>query len=178
MENKNQSTFMAAFTPAILIAVILIVFSLLMYLLDFEYDSSVNYISYVFLAVGLWWAITSYRNKQEGGFISYGKAFSMGFFVGLIASVLVSVYFYIYVQYINPGLIEEILLNAEDEMLTANPDMSDEQIDQALGMVEMFTSPLMMTVMGFIMNLIASTVLSLIIAIFAKREKTEEISAE
>jgi len=170
MENKNQSAFAASFTPGIIIAAVLIVFSLVMYLLDVDRESPVNYISYLFLAVGLWWAITTYRNNQEGGLISYGKAFSAGFYVGLVASVLVAIYLYIYVQYINPGLIEEILLNAEDEMLSNNPDMTDEQIDQALGMVEKFTSPVMITIMGFIMNVIASTILSLIIAIFAKRE--------
>jgi hypothetical protein len=55
-------------------------------------------------------------------------------------------------------------------MLAQNPDMSDEQLDQALGMVKIFTSPVMMAVMGFIYNVVISVVLSLIFAIFAKRE--------
>ena len=55
-------------------------------------------------------------------------------------------------------------------MLEQNPNMSNEQLDQALAMTETFTSPLMMGIMGFIMNLVVSTIFSLIIAIFAKRE--------
>ena len=48
--------------------------------------------------------------------------------------------------------------------------MSDEQIDQALTMTEKFTSPAMMGIWGFVGNLVVSTIFSLIIAIFAKRE--------
>jgi hypothetical protein len=40
----------------------------------------------------------------------------------------------------------------------------------------MFTSPVMMAVMGFIANVILGAILSLIIAIFAKREKPLEIT--
>ena len=178
MENKNPSAFSSSFSPGVIIGAVLIVFSLLMYLLDVDRESPVNYISYLFLAIGLWWAIDAYRKKMEGGFITYGRAFSMGFYVGLVASVLVAVYLYIYVQFINPGMIEEILLKAEDDMLTQNPNMTDEQLDQARGWVEKFTSPTMITIMGFIMNVVASTILSLIIAIFAKRENKAEISAE
>jgi hypothetical protein len=175
---KKQSAFASAFSPGIIISAVLILYSLVMFLLDVSYDSKLNYLSYLILAIGLFWAIFSYRNKQEGGFISYGGAFSSGFYVGLIISVIVAIYTYVYVQYINQGMIDEILLKAEEEMLTKNPDMSDEQINQALSYVEKFTSPAIMAVFGFFGNLLASTIFSLIIAIFAKREKPLEISAE
>jgi len=175
---KKQSAFASAFSPGIIISAALILYSLVMFLLDVAYDSKVNYVSYVILGVGLYWAIISYRNKQEGGFISYGGAFSSGFYVGLVISVITAIFTYIYVQYINQGMIDEILLKAEEDMLTNSPDMSDEQVEQALIYVEKFTSPAIMSVFGFFANLVASTIFSLIIAIFAKREKTEEISAE
>jgi len=175
---KKQSAFAAAFSPGIIISAALILYSLVLFLLDVAYDSKLTYVSYLILAIGLYWAITSYRNKQEGGFISYGGAFSSGFYVGLVISVITAIFTYIYVQYINPGIIDDIILKAEEEMLTNTPDMSDEQVEQALSYVEKFTSPAIMAVFGFFGNLLASTIFSLIIAIFAKREKKEEISAE
>ena len=177
MENK-QSAFASAFSPGIIISAALILFSLVMFLLDVSYDSKVNYLSYLILAIGLYWAITSYRNKQEGGFITYGGAFSSGFYTGLIISIIVAIYTFIYVQFINPGIIDDIMIKSEEEILTKYPDWSDEQIDQALSYTEMFTSPTIMAIFGFFGNLVASTIFSLIIAIFAKREKKEEISAE
>jgi len=178
MENNKQSAFASAFSPGIIISAALILFSLVLFLLDVSYDSKLNYISYAILAIGLWWAITSFRNKQEGGFISYGGAFSSGFYVGIVISVITAIFTYIYVQYINQGMIDEILVKAEEEMLTKNPDMSDADVEMALSYVEKFTSPAIMAAFGFFGNLLASTIFSLIIAIFAKREKSQEISAE
>jgi hypothetical protein len=178
MENKKQSAFASAFTPGIIISAALILFNLVMFLLEVTYDSKVNYLSYLILAIGLFWVITSYRNKQEGGFISYGGAFSSGFYAGLIISIIIAVYTFIYVQFINPGIVDDIMIKAEEDLLSKYPDWSDEQIAQALSYTEMFTSPTIMAIFGFLGNLVASTIFSLIIAIFAKREKKEEFSAE
>lgn len=173
MEEKQKSAFMPSLMPGIYLGFVLIIYSLLMFILDVEHESYINYFSYVILAAGLFWSVVSYRDKQLGGYIEYGKAFSAGFYTGLFASALAGIFLYIYVQYIDPGIIEEILIKAEESMLEQNPDISNEQLEQALSWTETFTSPVMMGVMGFIMNLIVSAIFSLIIAIFAKRENKQ-----
>ena len=178
MENKQPSAFASSISPGIIIGAVLIVFSLILFLLDVDHESFLNYISYALLAVGLWWAINSYKKKLDGGFISYGTAFSAGFYAGLVASVIVAIYLYFYVLKINPGMIDEILLKAEEQMLDRNPDMTDEQIEQGLSLIQKIYSPGMFSVFGFIINVIASALISLIIAIFAKRENTGFNSAE
>ena len=173
MEEKQKSAFMPSLMPGIYLGIVLIIYSLLLFLLDVDRESYINYFSYVILAAGLFWSITTFRDKQLGGYIKYGKAFSSGFYTGLFASVLTGFFLYIYVQYIDLGMIDDILVKAEESMLEQNPDMSDEQLDQALYMTESFTSPIMMGVFGFIANVAFSAILSLIIAIFAKRENKQ-----
>ncbi len=165
-----KSAFMPSLMPGIYLGFALIMYTLVLFILDVDMESPLKYGSYAIMAIGLYMSIIAFRDKQLDGFISYGKAFSAGFYTGLFASVIASIFTIIYVQYIDTELIANILLVAEESMLEANPDMSNEQIDQALSMTEMFTSPIMMGVMGFIANLILSAILSLIIAIFAKRE--------
>ena len=172
MEEK-KSAFGPSVISGIYLGIALIVFSLITFLLDVDMESPITYISYVILAIGLYWAIITFRDKHSGGFIDYKGAFGAGFYTGLFASFLLGIFTYIYVQYIDTGLVQEILIKAEEGMLEQNPNMSDEQIDQALSMTEMFTSPIMMGVWGFVGNLFVSTILSLIIAIFAKRENKE-----
>jgi len=133
-------------------------------------ESPIKYVSYGIMAIGLYLSIISFRDKQLDGFITYGKAFSAGFYTGLFASIIASIFTVFYVQYIDTELIANILIIAEEGMLESNPDMTNEQIDQALSLTEMFTSPIMMGVIGFIGNVILSAALSLLIAIFAKRE--------
>lgn len=166
-----------AFGPSLLrgvyLGIALILFSLIMYLLDVDRTSPIIYISYLVLAVGLFWSIISFRDKDLGGFCSYGKAFSAGFYTALIASLIAGIYTFIYAQVIDPGLAGEILLEAEEKMLLQNPDMADEQIEMALSITEMMTSPIMMAVWSFVGNLVVSTAFSLIISIFAKRENDQ-----
>lgn len=174
MEENQKSAFMPSLINGIYLGLTLVVFSLLMFLLDVDRESWINYISYVIMAAGLYMAIVNYRDKLSGGFIEYGKAFSAGFYTGLIASLITTIFTYIYVQYIDPGLIEEILVKAEESMLESNPEMSDEQLSQALSMTKsLVASPMMMAIWSFLFNVIAATLLSLIIAIFAKRENQQ-----
>jgi len=170
MEQKSISVFGAGLMPGILIGFALIVFQLIMYLLDVPSESYINFLIYVVLAVGLFWSIVQFRDTRLDGFISYGKAVGSGFAVGLIASVLTGIFMYFYLTYMNTGLVEQVLLTAEENMLEQNPNMTDEQIEQALSVVEIFSTPTMMAVMGFVYNVVVSVIFSLIIAIFAKRE--------
>jgi hypothetical protein len=94
----------------------------------------------------------------------------------LFSAVLPAIYTYFYVAVIDPSLIQNILTEAEENILASTPDISDEDLETALHYTEMFTSPVMMAVMGFIANVILGAILSLIIAIFAKREKPLEIT--
>ena len=172
MEENNKSVIMPSLMYGVYLGLTLIVYSLLLFLLDVDSESWLKWISYVIMAAGIFWAMISIRDKQLGGFMSYGKAFGSGFWTVLFASVITAIFTYFYVIYIDTGMIDEILLKAEESMLEGNPNMSDEQLDQALAMTEKFTSPVMISVWAFIANVIFGTILSLIIAIFAKRENT------
>jgi len=94
----------------------------------------------------------------------------VGFWVTVIATVIAAVYSYLYFTVINPGIIEEILIKSEEQILEQNPDISDAQLEQALSMTEMFVSPLVMTIFSVIFSIIAGAIVSLLIAIFVKRE--------
>jgi hypothetical protein len=177
MENQ-KSTIKPSLTYGLYLGIALILFSLIMYLLDVDRESKLMWVSYLIMAGGLFWAMISFRDKINGGFVSYGKAFGTGFWTGLFAAIIGSIFTYIYVTMIDPGMIEEILFKAEEQILESSPNMSDEQLEQALSMTEKFTSPIMITIWGFVANVIFATILSLIIAIFVKREGTIEIAEE
>lgn len=171
MEENQQSTFSTSLMPGIFLGLALIVFSLILFLLDVDSQSKVNWISYLIMAGGLFWAMQTYRDKHMGGFATYGQVFGAGFWTGFIATVVATIFTYFYVSMINPGLLEEILLTAEEEMLNSGNEMSDEQLEQALGFTEKFVAnPVAMTMWAFGANVILSLILSLIIAIFVKRE--------
>ena len=170
MEENQKSVIMPSLMYGIYLGFALIVYSLLLFLLDVDQESWLTWISYVIMAAGLYWAMTSIRDKELGGFISYGKAFGAGFWTTLFATIIMGIFTYIYVIYIDAGLIDEILLKAEETLLESSPNMSDEQFDTTMMWTEKMTSPVMITVWATLANMFFGVVLSLIIAIFAKRE--------
>jgi hypothetical protein len=74
------------------------------------------------------------------------------------------------VQFIHPGFINELLDQARANIMTSSPDMSDEQIEQAVEMSAKFMTPVMMTIWGLVTYAAISAIIGLILAIFLKKE--------
>lgn len=171
MDNQ-KSAFMPALTSGLILGVVLIVFSLILYITELNENVWVASVSYVLTAVVLYYAITNFRDKEQNGMLSYGKGVGVGTLTGFFASILLAIFTYVYVTYIDPSVIEQAIVKAEESILETNPNISDDDLENGLEMVEMFTSPMMMAVMSIFWYTIVSLVFSLLISIFAKKEDT------
>ena len=87
-----------------------------------------------------------------------------------VIAVVMAVYTYVYIKYIDPSFVDNLLSNAEDKMIEVNPDMSEEDLNKALDMTKIFMQPEVMAVMSIFGSIITGAIFSLIVAIFAKRE--------
>lgn len=172
MDDNQKSAFMPALKSGLILGVALVVFSLVLYVADLNENVWVASFSYVIVAIILYFSIINFRDSEQGGFITYGKGVGVGFLTGLFASVLLAIFTYIYITYIDPSVMEQVIIKAEEGILESNPNIGDDELDQALGMVEIFTNPVMMSVMTIFWYALVSVVFSLIISIFAKREDT------
>ena len=167
---EQKSTFLPAVQFGLLTGLAMVVYTLILYLAGVDLHSYWNLFSYILFIGGLYWGMSSIREKQLEGVMSYGKAFGTGFLITLFAAILLAIFAYFYLQYINPSALAKASAEAENKILASNPNISDADLQKALDMVKIFTNPIMSAVTQFISNLIAGTIFSLIIAIFAKRE--------
>jgi hypothetical protein len=176
MESKPVSSFKTALNYGLITAVLMIVYGLILFLMDigFEQLKTFGYIGYVIVVVMLILGIRAHK-KASGGFISYGKGFTVAFLIVLVAYVISSIYNYFYFMYIDPGMAEEIAsqaaIQAEDNVLARNPDATQQDLDMAVSMAEKFSTPVWMVVWGFVWSMVIGTVLSLIIPIFFMKNK-------
>ncbi len=127
--------------------------------------------SIVSIAIFVWALFTAIRKQREdlGGFISFGSAFKTAFVASLVIALIGAVYMYLYATFINPDFIEEIRQATMEKM--AKQGQSDEQIEQAMEMMESFTSPVMMSVWGFVGSAIMGAIVSLIGAAIMKKDQ-------
>lgn len=171
MEEKNTPILKTWLTFGLITAAIVIVLDLVFYVIDLPRESYVRFIAYLVYIGGIIWAAKSYRDIHSGGFISFGKSFSVGFMTALFAAFIVSIYTFVFVKFIDPSIIT-VAIEATENSLLENPDLSDDQIENIIEMSTRFMTPTMMAVMAFIWTTVVMTIVSLIASIFIKKEES------
>lgn len=175
MEEKQKSVISSALVFGLITGAAGIVFHLVTYLSNLYLNQYVSWLGYLVVAAGMVYGTLDYRKKQSGGFLTYGKAFSSCFWIGLFAGIVSTFYFFIFINYLHPGMVNEILEQARVKMLEQN-SMSEDQVEQALAMQQKFMSPLMMTLWGFFAYAIVSAILGLILGIFLKKNDPDTLA--
>lgn len=170
MENK-PSTAIVCLGYGVIIALAIIVFSLILFLLNIARDSALEYLTYLILLGGIFLAQTNFRNKYMGGYIEYGKAFTVGLLTSVFLSIVMGIYTFIFFKYIDPGAMEEAMTMAEQKMMDRG--MSDMQIEQGMAMARKFQGVGIYTFLAVAGNIFIGSIFSLITAIFVKKENTD-----
>lgn len=170
MEEKVRTTTTQGLYFGLITGAGLIIFSLILFIAGVYMNKAVSSISYLVLIAGMVYGTLDFRKTYANGFLSYGKAFSVCFKIGLFASLVAAVYAFIFAQFIYPGYIGELLEQSREQVLKSNPEMGDEQLEIAMEWTAKFTTPVMLMVLGFIMNTIGSAVIALLAALFLKKE--------
>ena len=121
----------------------LIVISFIVYLLGLEEQKSiVPSLLNNFLMIGaIVYSVKAYRDNLNGGYISYSQSLKIGTSVVFFASVILAFYTFLFVTFINPEYLENIIKVAEQEILFSNPEISDEDLDMALSMTQKMLQP-------------------------------------
>ena len=125
-----------------------------------------NGITIAFIA----YAIIQYRDINNNGFISYAESLKLGTTVAFFSSIILAFYQFIYISYIDPNALSEVMKITEQAMLESNPEISDEELDMALQMTSKFMQPHWMMIMGMLGGTFMGFLYSLIISIFVKNE--------
>jgi hypothetical protein len=169
MEEQPKSSSKNSLTYGLITGVVMIVYSLILYLLNLHLNKYLGYVSFLFLVAGMVYGTLQYK-KTLGGFIAYGKAFSSGFMIGLYAGIVAAIYGFLFYQFIAPNVIQELLSMSRENIMASSPQLTDDQLEQAMNMTSKFMTPPIMAVFSLIYFAIASLVISLIAAIFLKKE--------
>jgi len=167
MEEKKTSVAINALTYGLMTGAVVIVYSLLLYIANLYMNEPLRYVSFLIFLGGMIWGTFEYRKKMTGGFLTYGQAFSSCFLIGLFAGIIGAIYSFVFVEFIYPGLINEILEQARVKIQEKN--LTEDQIETAMDWTRKFTSPVMMLISSLFMDTIISVILGLIAAIFLKK---------
>jgi len=165
---KKPSIVMVCLGYGVIISLAIIVLSLILFLLNLDQNKPLQFLSYAILIGGIILSQINFRNKYSGGFIEYGKAFLVGMLASLFLAVILGVYTWVFFKYIDPGAMDEVMLQTEQQMLDRG--MTDMEIEQGMAMATKFQSVGMFTFFAVFGNFVVGIIISLITAIFVKKE--------
>ena len=181
----QKTTFWrTAMVYGLYLALVLTLFSVILYVSGLILNTKVGYISLVLMVVGIVLAQKYYRDKELNGTISYGQALGFGVAVMLFSGIITALYTIVLYTYVDPGLIQQAKTIQEEAMLQKG--MSQDQIDATLSITSKFMTPGWMSIFGLLGSVISGTIVSLISSIFIKKvpdendfeEAMEEVKTE
>jgi hypothetical protein len=167
---KKPSMIQHTMTWGAIIGIIMIVYSLVLYLAHQTYNQVLGYLSYVLLIAGILVGSIAYRDKILGGFISYKDAFLTGLLITVFAGILSSFFSFILIRYIDPGVIEQAIAMTEEKMM--NRGLSEDQIEMAMEKSKEFIGSPVMVLIGLLSFAFIGTIISLITAAIVKKERS------
>jgi len=171
--NQNVSTFSAGMRYGLLGGVISIIIGLIMYLsgmVDYstgKQDIVSQVLGYAVMIGAVILALKFY--KDNNGHLSIGQGLGTSFFTGLFMGLLTAIWIYVFFSFIDPSLLD-IIKEAAKENAMAGGQMSEEQYEQAEGMMNAFMSPGMMSVFGMLGTIFATFIVGLIASLIMKQD--------
>lgn len=160
----------SAMTYGLILALALIVFHLVQYLMDvYKPPMWVNILNYAVIVGGIVYGTIRFRDDELGGYISYGRALGFGVLITLFASVVYGFYLYLLTAVIDPSYMEGLHRVIEETYLELG--MDEDQVETMMTAVKKFQTPLMMLISSIFSFTLMGTIFSLITSIFIKKEE-------
>ncbi len=170
MENENSqsekvTTRSAGIRYGLMMAVISIAFFVVMNVAGIDMQGPVGYASWAITAAMLFLAQKYYKDQGDG-FMTIGQGTGIGFWVGIISSVISSIFTYVYIKFIDDSFLQAI----KDKQMEAmeKQGLSDEQIEQSMKIAGAFTSPEAILGFGIVGGIVVAVLIALVISLFTK----------
>jgi hypothetical protein len=172
MEEKTKAPF---WKPALIYGAILgfvsVFISLVFYFIGMATVSWTGWVPILVSIVLLVYLMIQYRNVHLGGYASFGQIFLMVLVsAGIISTIIGALYTYLIYAVIDPDLIEQAKLVAEERIMS-NSRIPESMYDDLLDKIEKNTTATYMTKAALIAGPILNAFVGLIVAAFIKKEE-------
>ena len=176
MEN-NVSPAKSGISYGVLYGVIMVLEFVIMYvigmksLVNTSFGVIVNVANYLVLPlIFIYIGCNHYKNKINGGYISFGQCLKVGVSIALVAAIIYAGFSVIF-NLIFPEFIDEMVAISKTAMLKENPEMTSEQLEIGLSMMKKFSNPLIVFPVTLAMYSFLGLIYSLIIGAVVKNNK-------
>ncbi|MET1259768.1 MAG: DUF4199 domain-containing protein [Flavobacteriaceae bacterium] len=170
MEGTPPKTGKFSLNYGALLGLVGIVFGFMLYSADMHYEQGweINAINLVIMAGIIIFGIAQFR-KANAGYLTLGQAMKVGLGIALVGFVIGIIYQMIFINVIEPEFMDNMMEIRKAEMIAQNPNMTQEQVDNATEMMKKFSGPGMMIAFGALASIFFGAIFSLIGGLILKK---------
>ncbi|MBV6646412.1 MAG: DUF4199 domain-containing protein [Cyclobacteriaceae bacterium] len=170
MENEGVSIKSLAVKYGLINGLLAIAFFLVIDFAGLSTNQGISWLGLIITATVVFYAHREFKSSGDG-YMNFGQGLGLGTLLSAMSSSISSVFVFIYVKYVNDSYLE-ILKEAQIAKLEED-GMSDEQIEQSVGFIDLFISPMGMLIMGIVAGVFLGFLVSLVVSAFTKNQKPE-----
>ena len=171
MEENKSNVWKSSLNWGLIIGIILVIYSVIMFFLGLNLEKWVEWVGFIIMIGGIIYSTKDYRDKELGGYITYGQALGYGTLVILFAGIIAAIYSYVEATIIDPDIIMKKMEIIEEQLIEKG--MPDEQIEMAIEIQKKLMKPGIMFLMAIPGSAFAGFIISLITSIFLKKAAPE-----
>jgi hypothetical protein len=141
-------------------------------MVDFTQQQSMfslpNIINWTVTIALFYFAFTQHRDNELGGYMTLGRAMSLGFWITLISGIITAIYLYFFLTFVMPDFVSTMIDNAAEqaEKRGQDPEVMRQQMEK---MSWMF-SPAAFSAFAILGSLLFGVIFSLIVGLVVRRE--------
>jgi len=174
METQKSPLKQIAINYGMLLALLSIGLSVVVYVTDNHLErpwwaSLLSFLIMVYVLV----AGLKFFRKNNDNFLSLGESLKVGLAISLIAGIIVAIFNYIFTTLIEPDFVNQMLEVTRENMIATNPEMTQEQMDMAMGISEKMMQPGIMVAIAIVITLFFGFIISLVSGLIMQRKRPE-----
>ncbi|MDH7914162.1 DUF4199 domain-containing protein [Winogradskyella sp. SYSU M77433] len=170
MEHQTPSIKPIAYTYGLYSALLSIAGLIIMYVANMDKNWILSSISVVVSILIFVYGIKAFKTANAN-ILSLGQAIKVGLAIAVIAGVITAIYSYVHYEFIYPEFIEMQKETAYNQMIEQNPNMTDEQIEQAMSISNLFMNSTFFSLSSILGSLIFGLIVSLIAGLIMKNDR-------
>lgn len=121
----------------------------------------------------------AYRNKEMGGYITFGQAFQFTFLVIVFSTIISMIYTYIFNAFIAPDYMENLMAVMQEKTMAYMEKVGapEAQIDKAIAKLEEIPTIWKTLRQTALSGLIGGTIVALIVSAIVKKKEDSDVVA-
>lgn len=169
-EVPSVTTRSAGIRFGLIAAVIGITLMVVFSMAKIDTNGPVGWATYLIYAALVFLAHKHFKENGDG-FMSFGQGVGIGFWIGLISSLISAPFTYIYLKFVDSGMIDRALEKSQNDMIERG--MDEAAIEQAMEMTGTFMTPGAFAGFAFVGGIVVFVVISIIVSLFTQKKNPE-----